>query len=175
MKIRIKRRTIIAKQYISAMSKTVGGIKAEIGGDKVWEVINNMAKILLMPKHTAHNHWRTELASKIYKVSKLKSTNHLPTAEQIYDWSYDEVRDSVSNPKWSAVYAENILVKYHCYEKQDLSGFAEVLDAACDDYFKWLADELSLYGIIKFDDIFNKLNQIEDEYIFYYDGKYAKY
>ena len=91
MKIRIKRHTIIAKQYISAMSKPVGGIIAEIGGDKVWEVINNMAKILLMPKHTAHNHWRTELASKIYKVSKLKSKNHLPTAEQIYDWSYDEV------------------------------------------------------------------------------------
>lgn len=125
-----------------------------------YQIIENIFKLVLMPNHSAVNHWRKEIASQIYMINKLKSTKKFPSADQIYSWSYAKQQDLVTDVDWTARLIDHLTYEYGAENNFEPSEIAEIVDNICTQYFSWLSDELSAHGIVSYKQIYAVLDSL---------------
>lgn len=111
-----------------------------------------------MPQHTATQHWKQEIASLIYKVKRLKSGKKLPSARQIYNWTYHKKQDLITDPRWFSAFVYDICDEYGVELEITPDTFMSEFDAICVKYFKWLSEELSDVGLVSRCEVYQKLD-----------------
>lgn len=111
-------------------------------------IVEHILKLIIMPEHSAANHWKQEIATQLNRVKKLKSTGKYPTSDQIYSWTYDKVSDDIMDARWLEDLIDVIESDYNTYVSIDINTVMKSLDSICKDYFSWLAKNLSEKGMI---------------------------
>lgn len=138
------------KLYINGMSlsKSDIGDKLEQGVEKL---IEHLIKLYLYPNNVSVNHWRTEVAEKLYKVDSLKHSYKYPDPEFI-------LKHTLQVHKKRIPYLVQCIIDD--YGLPEFIYDISVLTKKIELYFHWLANELSVYGRLSFKNIQNKLEQI---------------
>ena len=111
-------------------------------------IVEHILKLIIMPEHSAANHWKQEIATQLNRVKKLKSTGKYPTSDQIYSWTYEKVSDDIMDARWLEDLIDVIESDYNTYVSIDINTVMKSLDMICKDYFSWLAKNLSEKGMI---------------------------
>ena len=124
------------------------------------EIIDHLLKCYLMPNHPSANHWKKEIASFFYEVDKLKNTKKFPTAKQIYNWTYGKKQDLVTDERWFSKLVNMTLKEYNMESSENPCDFMSEFDSICVEYFTWLSKELSDVGLVTYDEIYQKLNEL---------------
>lgn len=150
---------ISLKYYIKSMSSSqmiiIRNLEAHTD-----EIIEHIIKLVLMPGHSARNHWKSEIAAQIKSVKKLDGKNRFPTADQLYAWTYKKDQDLVTDEKWMKVTIEEIEDEYNIEVTDTVNSICVRVDEICQNYFKWLADELSDAGKVTSSRIYQKLDEL---------------
>lgn len=133
---------------------------------KTEQIIEHIFKMFLMPNHESYNHWKQEIASFLSEVTKLKNTKKFPISKQLYDWTYNIRQDLITDKSYVRGKIKNIAIQYDMDEKKLMKLNAHInyickkLNFICESYFKWLCSELSKYGIVTYDKIYDKLDEL---------------
>lgn len=152
------------KKYVYVFSQSRREIKRMLYG-RTKQFIENICKLILMPDHSARNHWMKEIASQIFDIDRLSNNNRYPMKKQIYDWSYKKQQDLVTDTIRMKEMKRHLITEYHLESYMDPADFSEVADSICYEYFSWLADRLSNKGFVPYIDIYEKLNELLNKYL----------
>ena len=125
------------------------------------QIVEHLIKIIAMPDHTAVNHWKQEIASQIIKVNKLKGSKRFPTEKEIYKWTYEKDKDSLKDMTYISNFIKGEWRTYNYQgDFKNINKIAHNIQYVCDEYFKWLANTLSKFGIVFKPDIYEELNYL---------------
>lgn len=147
------------KIYIIGMSDSKKDIERYMG-DHTKQIVLHLAKLLLLRGHSASSHWKKEIASQIFEVSKLKKTNKFPTKDQLYKWTYGKVQDLVTDKRWITPMIETIAYEYDTDIFVTPRELSNLLDHVCVDYFQWLSSSLAVSGQVSFPAIYRKIDEL---------------
>ena len=138
------------KKYIYAMSKSRRDVGAtlEQGCD---ELILHLIKLRVFPAADAVFHWRQEVAEKLHRCDTFKGSHKLPSVKFILQNTY-QVHESRID-RYIHIVSMDYDEDMHSYDR-------DVLKQDIYDYFEWLANELSQYGRVAYQDIYNKLEEL---------------
>ena len=97
----------------------------------------------------------------LHDVSMLKKTEHFPTAEQIYKWTYGAYRGLTTSFAYMCPYIGTIQYRFcgNVAESLDIVSAVNAYDTACENYFRWLAAELSETGIVSMPKVDEKMRE----------------
>lgn len=123
-------------------------------------VIEHLMKCYLMPNHSALIHWKQEIATQINRVDKLKNGKKFPSAKQIYNWTYGKKQDLVTDIRWFSGLVQDVCDEYNLILENDPLDFQSEFDKLCQNYFEWLANELSVRGLVPRSEIYTKLDAL---------------
>lgn len=124
-------------------------------------IIEHLFKIYCFPNDINRHHWAMEIYSFLNKVKKLTGSNRLPTAKQIYNWTYFKWKDLITDEKFMSRWLKGTQKHYNEIPQElDVAVVCEQFDYICEQYFKWLAYELSNYSYVYSDDIEDKINEL---------------
>ena len=138
------------KRYIYAMSRSRRDVGAalEQGCD---ELIMHLIKLRVFPDADAVFHWRQEVAEKLHRCDTFKVSHKLPSVKFILQNTYQVHEGRIDR------YIHIVSVDY----AEDMHSFdKDVLKQDIYDYFEWLANELSQYGRVAYQDIYTKLEEL---------------
>lgn len=143
------------KVYIRAFSSRRNEIRQELRNISK-EIDKHIIKLLIYPNNSLVDHWKHEIWTFQNDIDRLKGTNKYPSSQFIFD-ALSVHNDIVGNLV--------LIVKETEYklDSQDISEGAAA--AALEEYQKWLADNLSKYGIVRHKDVENKLDEIMNKYV----------
>ena len=147
------------KYYINAMARSIREVSSKLL-DHSDVVVDHIIKLYFMPNHSARNHWKKEIAMQINSVDVLKGTNKRPTKNQIFKWTYEEVKFNLQDTGWIAETIKDICYNYSVTITVSPDEASEDLDSICQEYFKWMAEYLSRVGKISTDEIYRKLDEL---------------
>lgn len=123
-------------------------------------IIEHIIKLVLMPKHTARAHWKSEIAAQIKSVKKLDGKNRFPSSEQIYAWTYEPNQDLVTDVKWMGAAIKEFEGDYGIKVTESTKNICTLVDDVCQNYFKWLSEQLSDVGRVAPSMIYQKLDEL---------------
>lgn len=147
------------KFYVNAMARSLREISSKLL-DHTDVIVEHIIKLVLMPDHTARNHWKKEIAMQINSIDTLKGSNKLPSSEQIYKWTYKEVEYNINSIKWMSEAIDEIKYDYNISVGMTPEEVCNAVDKVCSEYFGWLADYLSQSGRVASYKIYNKLDEL---------------
>ena len=114
-------------------------------------LFDHLIKIFLYSNLQECNPWKREVASVLSWVPKLKNRKKYPSVKLILDrtwFVYEDILD---------ILIENIVEDmYETPEPYDFDYIYNKMEL----YFYWLAENLSKYGRVSREDIFNKLDEL---------------
>lgn len=122
--------------------------------------VEHITYLVLFPGSVYTDHWMHEIYSFYSRISKVKTNNKFPTKQQIYSWTYDKVQDVVNDRTYMIRMIQNC-----CYDEKykniyDVDSVIPVLDSICTEYFDWISEQLSQYGIVVQEDAKYKLAEL---------------
>lgn len=127
---------------------------------KTKQIINHLYKLYCMPDHESRNHWMREIANFLNEINKLSGKNKFPTEKQLYDWTYYKFKDQVTEQFYMKAMTKNITDRYNVLIDIPLDDICKEFDNICESYFRWLAGQLSKYGIVSNYEIYDKLDEL---------------
>ena len=148
--------------FIDEYAKQQNAIESTIQ-NKTEVIVEHIFKLMLMPNHNSYNHWKREIANQFNEVRKLKGSNKLPKKEQIFEWSYEDISDQLTDVNFVQNRIDNIIYDYgenSVVYDYDLESFIANLNNICYNYFNWLSDELSKTGYVANSSIYRKLDKL---------------
>lgn len=147
------------KIYITAQALQKNEIMQNVHR-KTLVIIEHMLKLMIMPNHSARNHWQGEIAGQLNRITLLKSTKKFPSSDNLLKWTYYDNEDSITDFIWLKNELDNIHDEYGVEYDGDIYRLAETFQNICYKYFSWLAEQLSLNGSIRNRDIYQKLDEL---------------
>lgn len=147
------------KIYITAMTESRKEIERSLKGSAE-AVVEHIMKLVLMPHHSARNHWKQEIAALLHKVDRLAGSKKYPSAQDIYKWTYGKIRDRVTDTIYMEEMLYGLTTDYNIETDMTPNEFCGLTDSACTQYFKWLSDRLSSIGMIASQRIYDKLDEL---------------
>ena len=139
------------KIYIVGMSMARGNLRAWIEAHTRQTIIA-LAQLYLFP-YGNRVHWRKEVWSKFSEMHRLKPSNKLPSAQFIFDNSYNVYINSLND------LLQYVIDKEHEYDP--ISGWNEDnFRIVVEDYFLWLSDMLSRKDWISMEDCYSRLDRL---------------
>lgn len=142
------------KIYIKSFALTKREIRSDLRA-AADVVIEHLIKIFLYPSLQEQNHWKQEIAASFKKVPRLKNSNKFPDASFIVDSSW---------MVWEDQFDRFVEVIKEEMKEVPKSVNNDILYDAVDEYFRWLSKELSKYGIVRNDEIYQKLDYLQNKY-----------
>lgn len=142
------------KMYIKAFSSRRNDIRQDLRNISK-EIDKHIIKLLIYPDNPLIEHWKHEIWAFQNDIDRMKGAKRYPSSSFIFD-ALSVHNDIVGNLI--------LIVKETEYklEAQDISeGAAE---AALEEYQKWLADNLSKYGVVRHKAVETKLDEIMQKY-----------
>ena len=138
------------KKYIYAMSVNQQELGQQLFNASL-PLTEHLTKLYMFPNLDYRGHWKKKIWNFAHRVPKLKSSNKYPEAEFIF-----EKLSGYADDSYNAI--DMMLADYsqHCPERVD----GAELETMLNQYFWWLAEELSEHGIIPADKVYNKLDEI---------------
>lgn len=138
------------KKYVYAMS-----IKRSDLGDWIdnhtFQVMVALAQLYLFPTGN-RVHWRKEVWEKFSRMYRLKHSNKLPSADFILQNSWGRNKHNVNNALNYAIDKEDSYTpKSYTYDE-----FYQIVE----DYFMWLASQLSQNETLRLSDVKEELNSL---------------
>lgn len=129
------------------------------------EILDRMLKLYIVTDHDARNvrsDWKYEIFNLLHDIARLKKNHEFPTSEQIYKWTYGSFRSLIRNLQYSTRWVKSIRYAFDVdLDEEDVSENSIFqFDIICEDYFCWLAIELSQYGRVSEDCVNKKLNEL---------------
>ena len=156
------KRYILSKTDILAHASEISKVRASLQ-NHTDQIEENFIKLLLSPVTcTTRNHWRTEIANQLIRVKRLDNTKRYPTADQIYQWMYTDMLDDLTDASSMQDLVEDIceIENLELPENFNLHEFIDVLLERLSAYYTWLAKQLSVNGVARRSDVFDKLNEL---------------
>lgn len=133
------------------MSMKRGDLGAWID-NHTFQVMVALAQLYLFPQGT-RRHWRTEVWEKLSQMYKLKLNNKLPSAQFILKYSWELNKQNVSS---ALKYAKS---KEHELKPKDSEVYGEFYQIV-EDYFIWLANELSQKDKLYLPEVLEELDRL---------------
>lgn len=149
--------------YVFGFAESRIAIEVYLNG-RTNQIIEHICKLVLMPNHSARNHWKKEIASQLHIIDKLKNTKKYPTQKQLYSWTYVKKKDLLQDNSWMSKMYNHVIKEYHRNPDISLEDFAYASDQICNEYFTWLSDVLSKDGFVDYGDIYDMLDSLLDQY-----------
>lgn len=139
------------KRYIVGMS-----MKRRDLGDWIdnhtFQVIVALAQLYLFPNGN-RVHWRKEVWEKFSRIYTLKNTGKLPSARFILDNSWNKHKNRISRIMQYAADKED---QYRAADSTTLDEFYQI----AEDYFYWLADNLSQNNELLLSEVKEELDRL---------------
>ena len=140
--------------YVRAFADKKSQIKSDLrGATKV--VMNHLIKVWLYSEVREQKHWKKEIAQTLNDIPKLKSTNKYPKFEFLIENTFNVYEDTLD--RRTEVIIENI------DESPILFEFDDLYDAI-EEYFVWICTELSKFGIVRYSDVYLKIEELRSKY-----------
>lgn len=140
--------------YVKAFADKKSQLKSDLrGATKV--VMNHLIKVWLYPKVREQNHWKKEVAQTLNDIPKLKSTNKYPKFEFLIENTFNVYEDTLD--RRAEVIIENIDETPILFEFNNLYN-------AIEEYFSWICTELSRFGIVRYNDVYSKIEELRLKY-----------
>lgn len=136
--------------FADSRQQIISDLKAGTG-----HVLRHLIKIFLYPNAQEQNHWKGEVARFLYNVPKTKSNKKYPSKLFIYNHTWNIYEDNFD--RWVDAVIGDMKEIPTSYDIGSLYN-------ACEEYFSWLSEELSKYGIIKYDDAYSEIEEIRNNY-----------
>lgn len=137
---------MMRKIYSMSRSKSDIGDTIEQG---TRELILHLIKLWMYPDSYNKPKWRKEVAAKLNQVDSFKGSHRYPSAKFILDNSWKV------HQKHLAYYIDIIEDDYGDTTRDDES-FLDLKDRI-DEYFEWVAEELSIHGQVSYKMIYTEL------------------
>lgn len=139
-------------KYIKSFADTSSQIKSNLrGSTKV--VMNHLIKIWLFPSAREQNHWKSEVAHALNDVPKQKGRNKFPKTEFLMKNTWNVYNDSLTN-RIDAIISD--------MSETPIPFDYDNIYYAMHDYFVWICENLSKYGIISNSKIYEEIEHIRD-------------
>lgn len=122
------------------------------------KIIDTIIQLYLFPENADAKKWKFEIARNLNSVSVIKKK--LPTAKQLYKWTYYKKWDLVTDIAWMSVTIRDIEYKCHAKVTEPVETVCKDVDDICCKYFHWLTHELSTYGCVVNAQIDEKLDEL---------------
>ncbi len=139
------------KVYIEAMSMSRGDLKEWIEAHTQQTIIA-LAQLYLFPQGN-RAHWRKEVWEKFHNMHKLKFNNKLPSSKFILNNSYELHQAKICRLLQYAIDKEE---KYTPISSRRESEFLLIVQ----DYFIWLANQLSQTDLINTQEVLDELDSL---------------
>jgi len=138
------------KRYIYAMSTNKQDLGFQLFSVAL-PLSEHLTKLYLFSDVDCRLHWKKEIWNFAHQLPKLKNSKKLPKSSFVFDKlsAYTDVSDS--------------LIKSMCEEYKDYipsSVDANELETMLNQYFQWLAKELSTNGKVSSNQVYSKLEEI---------------
>lgn len=117
-----------------------------------WQVMVALAQLYLFPQGN-RVHWRKEVWEKFSKMYTLKKTGKLPDADFIFENSWGRNKNEVRN---ALQYAKDKESGYRARSRVTFDEFYQIVQ----DYFLWLADNLSQNSTLVLQDVKDELDSL---------------
>jgi hypothetical protein len=117
-----------------------------------WQVMVALAQLYLFPQGN-RVHWRKEVWEKFSRMYTLKKSNKLPDAKFIFEHSWGRNKHEISN---ALRYAQDKEDQYEAQEHATVDEFYLIVQ----DYFLWLADQLSQNSALALIDVKDELDRL---------------
>lgn len=141
--------------YVRAFADKKSQIKSDLrGATKV--VMNHLIKVWLYPEVREQNHWKQEIAQTLNDLPKLKGTNKYPKFEFLIENTFNVYEDTLE--RRAEVIIESIEESPILFEFNNLYS-------AIEEYFVWICTELSKSGIVRYNDIYLKIEELRSKYL----------
>lgn len=139
------------KRYIYAMSGSRKDVGAEIE-QGTRELIKHLIKLRLYPESESVNHWRREVAEKLHYVTSFRGSHKLPNSDFILKNSYDVHESKLKR------YLDIVTLDYGEPEYDiDVNRLFHDIHR----YFIWIAGVLEVDGDVAYNEIYQKLENME--------------
>ena len=139
------------KLYVCGMSMSRGNLGAWID-NHTFQVMVALAQLYLFPTGT-RKHWRTEVWEKLSRMHKLKMSNRLPTADFIFKHSFTKNKNNIAN---ALQYAKDKEQNLTPRASEVYGDFYQIVE----DYFLWLAGQLSQNNTIEIHSVLKELDRL---------------
>lgn len=139
------------KKYIFGMSMNKRELASWID-NHTYQTLVAIAQLYLFPQGN-RVHWRKEVWEKFSRIYTLKSSNHLPSARFILDHSWNTHKTQLHR---ILQYAQDKESQYTVYPKANFDEFYQI----AEDYFYWLADQLSCHREILLSEVKQELDAL---------------
>ena len=147
------------KIYINAMAESRKEIERSLSG-VTDAIVEHLVKLVVMPSHSARNHWKQEIASNLSRIKRLDGSNRYPKADDIYKWTYNKVRDNITDVTYMTEMLYDIATEYNVDIEADPEEICESSDRVCYEYFTWISKMLSTTGMVAKQRIYDKLDEL---------------
>lgn len=147
------------KIYISAQAKSIRDIKSSLV-NHVDQIEENFLKLLIAPNVSTRNHWQGEIASQIYKIRKTTGSHKLPSSDDIFKWIFTEQLPELTDKRRFKRMVNDICDIENFEYPEDIDHLQEQLIGKLEQYYDWLANELSIDGYVERREIFNILDEL---------------
>lgn len=106
--------------------------------------------------------WVDDVYDLLHSVPMMKSTGTFPTADQIYQWTYDKYQDLVSYRQYMGVLLDTISDRWDIdLDEADIPGFLDQFELKCAMYFSWISTRLCGVGIVSLSEVNSKLLELQ--------------
>ena len=142
------------KLYVRSFAETKKDMHRYLA-DRADVIIEHLIKIFLYPDVQECNHWKQEVAAVLKKVPKLKNSNEFPSAAFIVDNSW---------MVWEDQFDRSVEVTKLEMKEQPENIDNDTLYDAVNEYFHWLSKEISKYGSVVSNNIYNEIDFLQNKY-----------
>ena len=140
--------------YVRSFSDSRSQIRSDLrGATKV--VLNHLIKIWLYPDVQEQNHWKKEVAQALNDVPKTKGRNKYPDYKFLIRNTWDVYEDALDDR------IDVIISSIH--ESPIPFDFNDIYNAM-SEYFDWIAFRLSEKGIVRYSDIYDKIEELRTRF-----------
>ena len=147
------------KIYITAQAKSIRDIKSSLV-NHVDQIEENFLKLLIAPNVSTRNHWQGEIASQIYKIRKTTGSHKLPSSNDIFKWIFTEQLPELTDKRRFKNMVQDICDVENLEYPKDIDYLQEQHIDKLEQYYDWLANELSVEGYVSRTKIFHILDKL---------------
>lgn len=142
------------KIYIRSFAESKSQLRSDLRA-VTKQVINHLIKIFLYPKANEQSHWKQEVAVLLNDIPKLKNSKKYPKADFLYNNTWNVFKETTANRIANIVDMMN---------EEPIEASYEDIYNAIQTYFLWICDRLSKSGIVRNDEIYQKIEDIREVY-----------
>lgn len=140
--------------YVRGFADSRGQIKSDLRGvTKV--VMNHLIKIWIYPDVQEQNHWKQEVAQALNDVPKLKGKHKYPDYKFLIQNTWNVYEDNIEDRADVIISSMN--------ENPVHFDFNDLYYALAE-YFDWICIRLSEKGIVRYADIYNKIEELREAF-----------